>query len=165
VVDRRRAEVLHRLRKKATMMRAREEAEEPERRGEELRKVREAAEHVNYCRDRIVFDIDEDGNVFSAHDGKPITTVHQTLADEWFFDFVADGHNPRGLLLDWETEAFYLPDPPYEMVFSRDRCNLACFFWAIGDDRAYPWNLFGPERLDPERAAELEPWGHGGGRG
>ncbi len=151
---------LERLRKSAKVQ-AHEEAEELERRGEELRMVREQAEHANDCRARPVFVIDESGDVFSARDGRPITDPHQTLADEWYFGFLEDDLNPRGLLHDPETQALYRPDPPYLMAFSRDRCPLAVFFWALGDERAYPWNDFGPERLDPQRAQELESWGDG----
>jgi hypothetical protein len=151
-VDKRQRE-LDRLRKSA-YSRAHEEVVELERRGEELRLVRERAQHANHCRGREVFVIDDTG-VYSSVDMKPITDSHQTLADELYHDFLSWGMNPRGFLHDPEKGAFYLPDPPHKLVFSRDRLKLACFFWAFGDDHARPWDLFGPECLDPQRAQEL----------
>jgi len=156
-VDRRRA--LDSL-KKAAQARAHEKAEELERLHENLRMVREQAEHTNRCRNRTVFVVNASG-VYSARDGRPIVDPHQTLADEWYFDFMSDGLTPRGLLHDPKPQAFYPRAPPYLMAFSRDRCPLAVFFWALGDERAYPWNDFGPERLDPQRVQELESWGDG----
>ena len=148
--------------RKAAQAAARSVDEELERRAKELREIREQAEHANRCSPTYdeppPFDISEELGVFSARDGKPITDGRQILAEQFFWRFVEEGDNPRGLLFDPETGAFYLPDPPHELVFSRDRSNIACHFWAIGDEGAHPWGQFGPERLDPERAQELEPW-------
>jgi hypothetical protein len=154
VADRRKE--LDKLRKSA-QSRAKDETEALERRGRELRQIRQQAAHANNCNNRVRYIIDDTG-VYSSIDGKPITEPHQTLAEEFFWLFVDACDNPRSLLYDEETEAFYRPDPPYELVFSRERCNLACYWWALGDERAWPWGQFGPERLDPERARELEPW-------
>jgi hypothetical protein len=41
-----------------------------------------------------------------------------------------------------------MPEPPHELPFSRDCWYLAHYFWAIGDDKADPYHLSVPERLD-----------------
>jgi hypothetical protein len=68
-----------------------------------------------------VFEITDKGDVLCARDGKPVTESHQTLAEEWYWDYVEMG-NPGGLIHDEETEGFYMPNG--ELAFSRDRCYL-----------------------------------------
>jgi hypothetical protein len=91
------------------------------------------------------FEITDKGDVLCAHDGKLVTESHQTLAEEWFWDYVEMG-NPGGLIHDKESEGFYMPNG--ELAFSRDRCYLPRFFWAIGDPRADPWCMTAPERIE-----------------
>lgn len=93
------------------------------------------------------FTITEDGEVRSSRDGKSITTFHQTLAEEWFWWFHEGSANPRGLIYDEATQGYYMPDPPHELAFSRERCYLPRFFWALGDERADPYCLRVPECL------------------
>jgi hypothetical protein len=147
--------------RKAAQIKEHDLSEELERRAKELREIRKRAEHANHCSPTYdeppPFDIVDDG-VFSARDGKPITDGRQILAEQFYWKFVEDGDNPRGLLHDEGAGAFYLPGPPHELVFSRERCNLACFWWALGDEGAWPRGQFGPERLDPDHAKRLEPW-------
>ncbi len=93
-----------------------------------------------------IFEVDEGGDVFCAYDGKPVTDFHQTLAEVFFWDYVEMG-NPGGLYYDEATEGFYMPDSG-ELAFSRDRCYLPRFFWAIGDAHAAPYGISVPERID-----------------
>jgi hypothetical protein len=99
--------------------------------------------------DEPPFAITESGDVRSSRDGKQITTFHQTLAEEWYWEFRDMGYNPRGLIHDEETQHYYMPDPPHELAFSRDRCYLPRYFWALGDDRADPYCISVQERLPP----------------
>jgi hypothetical protein len=94
-----------------------------------------------------IFEVDGGGEVFCAHDGKPVTEYHQTLAEEWYWQFREEGLNPRGLIHDEATHGYYMPDPPHELAFSRDRCYLPRFFWALGDGRPDPYRIRVPERL------------------
>jgi hypothetical protein len=94
------------------------------------------------------FEITQSGEVFCTRDGKPVTTYHQTLAEVMYSEFHDGGYNPRGLIRDEESQGYYMPEPPHELAFSRDRWYLPRYFWAIGDDRAYAWGLNVPERLD-----------------
>ena len=57
------------------------------------------------------------------------------------------GYNPRGLIHDEEMQGYYMPESPHELAFSRDRWYLNRYFWALGDDRAYPYYPSVPERL------------------
>ena len=75
-----------------------------------------------------------------------MTEWHQTLAEEWYWDYVELG-NPSELIHDEETEGFYMPDSG-ELAFSRDRCYLPRFFWALGDSRADPYCISVPERIE-----------------
>jgi hypothetical protein len=102
-------------------------------------------ENFLYAEDEPPFAIGEDGAVFSTRDGKPITDSHQTLAEQWYFDYVAMG-NPGELYHDEETQGFYMPNG--ELAFSRDRCYLPRFFHAIGDTRADPYCISVAERID-----------------
>jgi hypothetical protein len=76
--------------------------------------------------------------VFCARDGKQVTSpkVHAEL---YYWEFREGGYNPRGLIHDEEAQAYYMPEPPHELAFSRDSWHLARYFWALGDDRAYPY--------------------------
>lgn len=122
-------------------------------REERRRRIREEAERsIERSRGENkdpVFEVAEDGGVYCAHDGKPVTDFHQTLAEEWYWDYVAMG-NPGGLIHDEKTEGFYMPEgrAAGELAFSRDRCYLPRFFWAIGDQRADPYCMSAPERIE-----------------
>ncbi len=97
-------------------------------REEEHRCIRETAEHINRCRDRSappLFEIDESGDVFCACDGKPVTTWHQTGAEQFYWMEV--GWGGPGLIHDEETEAFYTPDG--DLAVSRDRFDLR-YLWS-----------------------------------
>ena len=146
--------------------------EEEHRREEKRERIRQEAERMNerYLERRPIereharlegepdaplegddvppFTITEDGEVFCSRDGKPVTEWHQTLAEEWFWWFHEElQDNPRGLIYDEDTQAYYMPDPPHELAFSRDRCYLPRFFWAFGDERADPYCIRVPECL------------------
>ena len=90
------------------------------------------------------FEIAGDGVVYASRDGKPITERHQTLAEWWFWEFHEEGHNPRGLVHDEDEQAYYTPDG--QLVISRERTHLADFFWALGDERAFPCCVRVPQR-------------------
>ena len=147
--------------------------EEEHRREEKRERIRQEAERMNerYLERRPIerelarlegvtdeslegddlppFTISEDGEVRSSRDGKPITTFHQTLAEEWFWWAYEQWQDnpPRGLIYDEATQGYYMPDPPHELAFSRDRCYLPRFFWALGDERADPYCIHTSERL------------------
>jgi hypothetical protein len=95
-----------------------------------------------------LFKITDAGDVVCTRDGKPVTDTHQTLAEEWYWDYVEMG-NPGGLVHDEETEGFYMPEgrAAGELAFSRTRCYLPRFFWALGDKRADPYCMSAPERI------------------
>ena len=90
-------------------------------------------------------EITGDGRVLSARDGKPIEDFHSTLAEEWYWDYVEMG-NPGGLIHDEQTQGFYMDNS--ELAFSRTRCYLPRFFWALGDEHANPWCITVPERIE-----------------
>ena len=90
------------------------------------------------------FTMTEAGGVRSSRDGKLITDWHRTLAEEWFWWFHEEGNNPRGLIYDEDTQAYYVPDPPHELALSRNRCYLPRYFWALGDERADPPTAYTP---------------------
>jgi hypothetical protein len=128
----------------------RPDPEDERPREQERERIREAVqqsiEHSLREGNEPVFEITDDGDVFCARDGKPVTEYHQTLAEEWYWDYVAWG-NPGGLIHDEQSEGFYMPTNG-ELAFSRDRCYLPRFFWAIGDPRADPYCISVPERID-----------------
>jgi hypothetical protein len=101
-----------------------------------------------YADDEPPFTITEGGEVFCGRDGKPVTDPHQTLAELWYWEFHDEGYNPRGLIHDEEAQAYYMPEPPHELAFSRERCYLPRYFWALGDERADPYCISAPERLE-----------------
>ncbi|MDP9479418.1 MAG: hypothetical protein M3R38_27730 [Actinomycetota bacterium] len=92
-------------------------------RAERLRTVREQAEHANRCHRGEVppFVIDEDGDVFSSRDGKPIIETCQTLAEEWYWEEV-EVWGGEGLVHDEEAKAFYARTG--ELAISRDVVDL-----------------------------------------
>lgn len=97
---------------------------ETEREREERRKtVREQAEHANHCHQGEVlpFVVDDNGDVFSSRDGKPITDPRQTLAEEWYWEEV-EVWGGEGLVYDEEAQAFYARSG--ELTISRDEVNL-----------------------------------------
>jgi hypothetical protein len=73
--------------------------------------------------DEPPFTITEDGEVFCTRDGKPVTSL-QVHAEVYYWEFHYEGYNPRGLIHDEETQAYYMPDAPHELAFSRDRWYL-----------------------------------------
>jgi hypothetical protein len=113
--------------------------EEERRREEERKRIREQAEHANYCGwdEEIgrwpLFEIDEDGDVFCTHDGKPVTDSRQILA-ECFYWMEVEWGGP-GLDHDEEAQAFHTPGG--ELALSRESVDLE--------------NLMGPGRRDAWR--------------
>ena len=97
--------------------------EDERQREEERKRIRETAEHINHCRDRDappLFEIAENGLVFCTHDGKPITTCHQTGAEQFYWMEVEWGG--PGLIHDELAQAFYTSDG--HLAVSRDRFDL-----------------------------------------
>jgi hypothetical protein len=122
-------------------------------------------ENFLYAEDEPPFTITEDGEVFCTWDGKPVTDSHQTLAKTWYWKFHDEGDNPRGLVHDEETQGFYMPEPPHELAFSRDRCYLPRYFWALGSERAQPYCISVLERLERGGSKTTERPAAGAGRG
>ena len=95
---------------------------------DERERIREQAEHANRCGWAKecgrwpLFEIDEDGDVFCTHDGRPVTDSRQTLAEPFYRMEVEWGASP-GLTHDEEAQAFYAPDG--ELALSRDRVDLS----------------------------------------
>jgi hypothetical protein len=100
--------------------------EDAREREEKRQNLREEAEHANYCgwgREFgrwPLFEIDEDGDVFCAHDGRPVTDSRQIPAELFYWMEVEWGG--LDLVHDEEAEAFYTPDG--ELAVSRDRFDL-----------------------------------------
>jgi hypothetical protein len=105
----------------------RPDLEEAREREEERERIREQAEHANRCgwgekTDRWpLFEIDEDGNVFCTHDGKPVTDSRQILAEEFYWLEVGWGASP-GLVHDEAAQTFYTLDG--ELALSREYVSL-----------------------------------------
>lgn len=99
---------------------------------ERRKRVREQAEHANYCQrgEVLPFVIDEEGNVFSSRDGKPITEPRQTLAEEWYWEEVEDEWGGEGLVHDEEAQVFYARSG--ELAISRDEVSFPHF---MGEQR------------------------------
>jgi hypothetical protein len=93
---------------------------EPEERRKE---IREQAEHANRCGcgeecgRGPLFEVDEEGDVFCTHDGRPVTDSHQILAENFYWMEVDWGASP-GLVHDEEAQAFYTPGG--ELTLSRE---------------------------------------------
>lgn len=106
-----------------------EHAPETPREAEERRRhIREQAEHANRCRDRgepPILKVAENGDVFCARDGRPVTDTRQTLAEQFYWQQVGWG-NPGNLVHDEEAQTFRTPEG--ELALSRDRVNLRLFF-------------------------------------
>lgn len=113
----------NRLRRLEGELPANPEPEETPADGEQRRKrIRERAEHANRCRapEPPMFEIDESGDVFCTHDGRPVTDTRQTLAEEFYWMEV--GFGGSGLVHDEEAEAFYSESG--HLAVSRDRVDL-----------------------------------------
>jgi hypothetical protein len=84
------------------------------------------AEHANRCgwgekTERWpLFEIDEDGDVFCTHDGKPVTDSRQILAEEFYLMEVEWGG--PGLIHDEVAEEFRTPGG--ELALSRERVSI-----------------------------------------
>ncbi len=95
-------------------------------REEEAKRIRESAEHANYCGwgkevgRWPLFEVDEDGDVFCTHDEKPVTDGRQILAESFYWIEVSWGG--PGLVHDEEAQAFYTPSG--ELALSRELVNL-----------------------------------------
>ncbi len=77
-------------------------------------------ENFLYPGDEPPFVIDEEGNVSSSRDGRPVTEYIQTLCEVWFFRELEWG--APGLIHDEGAQAFYTPTG--ELAISRDRMDL-----------------------------------------
>jgi hypothetical protein len=109
--------------------------EDEHERAKRLKRIREAAEHTNRCRDKDeppIFEITESGDVLCACDGKPVTDYHQTLAEQFYWMEV--GWGSPGLVHDEEAQAFYTPER--ELALSRDRVDLRLL---MGEERGEAW--------------------------
>jgi hypothetical protein len=108
--------------------------EDPREREEERKHIRAQAEHANYCGwgkevgRWPLFELDEDGNVFCTHDGRPVTDSRQILAESFYWMEVEWGG--PGLVHDEDAQAFHTPDGV--LALSRDCVDLQ--------------NLMGPAR-------------------
>ena len=121
-----------------------------EDRERERRMIREAAEHANYCftheghysvkfgyklctlQEALdleeLFHIDQNGNVFSNVDGKPITKYRQLMGEEWYWDHLLCWPPDPRFIHDEEEQAFYTLHG--ELALSRDMVSLPHF---LGD--------------------------------
>ena len=110
------------------------EEEREKRLAEERRRVREQAEHSNRCGEgrgeAPFFEVSENGDVFGARDGRPVTDTRQTLAEVFYWREVEEGW--AGLVHDEEAQAFYTPGG--EPALSRDLVHLGRL---IGRGRDY----------------------------
>jgi hypothetical protein len=97
--------------------------------------IREQAEHANRCQDRYeepLFEITEEGDVFCARDGRPVTHTQQTLAEKcYLMELGLGGH---GLVHDPEAKVFYTPEG--EIALSQDFVHLERL---MGDKRMKAW--------------------------
>lgn len=98
----------------------------PDDTAEYRERIRQEAERLNEARWREgrehVFEITENGDVLCTHDGKPVTSYHQTLAEDWYWRHVEWSVEEH----DEEAQAFYTPGG--ELALSRTYCNLARVF-------------------------------------
>ena len=105
---------------------ARPNPEDEREREEQRAKIREQAEHANYCGwgeecgRWPLFEIGEDGDVFCTHDGRPVTDSRQMLAESFYWMEVEWGGH--GLVHDEEAQVFYSLGG--ELAVSRDRVDL-----------------------------------------
>ena len=119
-----------RLRKLGGQLRS-ESGETAAEREERRRRIREQAEHANYCRAPELpnFEIAENGDVFCARDGRPVTDPCQILAKEFYWMEV--GWGDSGLVHDEEAQAFYSKSG--HLAVSRDRVDLR---YLMGPERS-----------------------------
>ena len=107
---------------------ARPEPEDEQAREERRKRIREEAEHANYCEwnrgGELLFEIDKDGDVFCTFDGRPVTDSRQILA-EAFYHMEVEWGGP-GLVHDEEAQAFYSLSG--ELAVSRDHVDLRHLF-------------------------------------
>ncbi len=93
-------------------------------REERRRMIREGAEGANNRarRDGRVppFEIADTGDVACTHDGRPVTTFRQTLAEPWYWEEMEAG--PAHLVHDEEVQVFYTPSG--HLALSRDVVDL-----------------------------------------
>ncbi len=89
-------------------------------------RIREQAEHSNNCRENKGeppnFEIDEYGDVFCTHDGRPVTNPRQILAEDFYWMETGWGCPSPGLVHDEEAQAFYTQSG--ELALSRDFVDL-----------------------------------------
>jgi hypothetical protein len=111
-------------------------------REEERKRIREQAEHANFCGwgEELgrwpLFEIDEGGSVFCTHDGRPVTDSRQIVA-ELFYWMEVEWDGP-GLVHDEEAQAFYTPSG--HLALSRDCSDLQHL---MGPARDYAWRAGG----------------------
>jgi len=86
--------------------------------------LREGAEGANSraLRDGKVppFEIADNGDVWCTHDGRPVTTFRQTLAEPWYWEEVEASYGH--LVHDEEAQAFYTTAG--HLAISRDVVDL-----------------------------------------
>jgi hypothetical protein len=92
--------------------------------------ILESAIHANECGAGEefgrwpLFDITEDGSVFSNVDGKQITTCTGVLAEQWYWEQVH--YRSPHLTYDEDQETFF--DHDGDFALSRDRVSLPHYF-------------------------------------
>lgn len=90
------------------------------------------ANRMNESREREgrepVFEITDNGDVFCTHDGRPVTELRQTLAEDWYWQELEWGC-PLRLVHDEEAEAFYTPEG--DLALSRHVVNLQHLFQGL----------------------------------
>jgi hypothetical protein len=109
--------------------------EDPKVIAQRRRALREVADHANRCQDRFeepLFEITEEGDVLCAHDGRPVTDPHQTLAEKFYWMEV--GWGSPGLVHDEEAQEFFTPEG--ELALTRDFVHLERL---MGDKRRKAW--------------------------
>ena len=140
---------LRRLRKEVEELEAkRRRPEDDAERERQKREIRATAEHMNNCaHGEPLFEITEDGDVFCAADGKPVTTWVQLGAEESYRDqleWIAL-HLVRGIEPDFtldEEGVFRTLDGRFAL--SRERMDLG--------------GLMGPRTQRIEEATPPERW-------
>lgn len=86
--------------------------------------LREGAEGANNRARRdgkvVPFEIADNGDVVCTHDGRPVITFRQTLAEPWYWEEVEAGYGH--LVHDEEAEAFHTHSG--HLAISRDMVDL-----------------------------------------
>lgn len=94
------------------------------------------AAHSNDCREgggeAPLFEIDERGDVFCTHDGRPVTDFRQILAEKFYWMEV--GWGGPGLIHGEEAQALYIPGG--QLALSREYVNLERL---MGKEREEAW--------------------------